>query len=92
MAHLADYIPSLLTLCVIGVGLAFFHWVLIRRNTHLTSDQRLPRQLIMLLLTFVSVIAFVLSLPLSEAIQNQMRFTTRHHANHKIATKITGIS
>ncbi|MCP4236117.1 MAG: mechanosensitive ion channel family protein [Aestuariibacter sp.] len=72
MAHLADYIPSLLTLCVIGLGLAFFHWVLIRRNTHLTSDQRLPRQLIMLLLTFVSVIAFVLSLPLSEAIQNQI--------------------
>ncbi|MCP3864601.1 MULTISPECIES: mechanosensitive ion channel family protein [Marisediminitalea] len=72
MAHLADYIPSLLTLCVIGLSLAFFHWVLIRRNTHLTSDQRLPRQLIMLLLTFVSVIAFVLSLPLSEAIQNQI--------------------
>ena len=72
MAHLADSIPSLLTLCVIGLGLAFFHWVLIRRNTHLTSDQRLPRQLIMLLLTFVSVIAFVLSLPLSEAIQNQI--------------------
>ncbi|MFS1705111.1 mechanosensitive ion channel family protein, partial [Alteromonas sp. AMM-1] len=31
-----------------------------------------PRQLIMLLLTLVSVIAFVLSLPLSEAIQNQI--------------------
>ncbi len=72
MAHLADYFPSLITLCVIGLGLTLFHWLLIKRNPHLASEQRLPRQLIMLLLTFVSVIAFVLSLPLSEAIQNQI--------------------
>lgn len=72
MAHLANYLPSLITLCVIGLGLTLFNWLLIKRNPHLASEQRLPRQLIMLLLTFVSVIAFVLSLPLSEAIQNQI--------------------
>lgn len=72
MSHIADYFPALITLIVIGLSLSSLHWLLIKRNSHHSSDKQLPRQLILLLLSLVSVIAFVLSLPLSEAIQNQI--------------------
>jgi small conductance mechanosensitive channel len=52
--------------------LAVTHWLLIGRHPALERERALPRQLILLALTFIAVIALVLALPFGEGSRNQV--------------------
>ena len=64
--------PLLVSLVLVTFFLSLLNWLLLKRHTHLNGEQKLPRQLTMLVANIVGVIAIVLTLPVSEAIQNQI--------------------
>ncbi len=59
---LAHWLPFLLT-SVVAIGWVWLADVLLLRRAKLSLDQRLPRQITMLVLTIVAIIVVVLSLP-----------------------------
>ncbi|MEZ5529615.1 MAG: mechanosensitive ion channel [Porticoccaceae bacterium] len=63
---LGEFIPLLVTIAVIAVGLWFANWLLLRRAS-LTTETRLPGQVTMLVLTIISLVAVILALPVSES-------------------------
>lgn len=69
---LQDWLILLIT-SVIAVGtLALLHWLLLARHEELSAEKRLPRQLSMLAITIVAIIAVVLALPVIESSRNQL--------------------
>lgn len=69
---IVSFIPLLITAVGCGVVLSATHWLLIGRKPAMERERALPRQLIMLALTLIAVIALVLSLPLGEGSRNQV--------------------
>ena len=65
-------IPLLLTLGLVTLVLALAHFLLIRRNRDLGNERLFSRQLIMLALTLIGLVAVILALPVSEGARNQI--------------------
>lgn len=68
---LAQFVPMLVTITIIVLVLWFANWLLIYRAS-LTTESRLPGQVIMLILSAIALIALVLSLPVSESTQGEL--------------------
>lgn len=66
------FLPLLLTSIGVIIILYGAHKFIIVRHSGLGNERLLPRQLIMLGLTFASVVAITIALPVSEGIRNQM--------------------
>lgn len=69
---LQSLIPSALVLLLGGAGLMLAHWFLIRRQPNLGPEARLPRQLIMLVLSMLMLIALILAYPLTDSTRAQL--------------------
>ncbi len=66
------FLPLLLVLAAV-VGLLWAsHWLLLRRHPELGPEQRLPRQLILLLLVGCGVAVIVLALPVTSTVRDQL--------------------
>lgn len=69
---LASYVPLLIVLIVCSLGLALAHILLIARHKTLGSEERLPRQVIMLALTLLSLVLAVIAAPLPDSTRDQI--------------------
>lgn len=67
-----NWLPLLVTLIVCGAILVPAHVLLIRRQVPLGVDGQVPRQLILLALSVVAVIAVILVLPVNDSTRNQL--------------------
>lgn len=68
---LAQFVPMLATIAIIVLVLWFANWLLLRRAS-LTTESRLPGQVIMMLLSAIALIALVLALPVSESTRGDL--------------------
>lgn len=66
------FLPLLIVISISIAVLGFFHWLLIARRPEIGNESKFPRQLIMLCLTIISVLAVIFSLPVSEGSRNQL--------------------
>jgi len=69
---LAPYFPSLLLTFAQGLGLWVIHWILIGRYRGLGNERKFPRQLLMLALSLIAVLAVILVLPIDESSRNRL--------------------
>jgi small conductance mechanosensitive channel len=67
----ADYVPALAAVALVVVALVLAKWLLLARKP-VGAEARLPRQLIMLLLTVAGLLVVILTLPMSEATRGQV--------------------
>ncbi|MGE5247903.1 MAG: mechanosensitive ion channel domain-containing protein [Verrucomicrobiota bacterium] len=65
-------LPTLVTAIGVGAILWGVNWLLIARHAGLGNERKFPRQILLLGLTFVGLVAVVLSLPVSEGFRNQL--------------------
>ncbi len=72
MNPIASYLPSLLLAFGLGIALWGVHWFLIGRNHDLGNERKFPRQLIILALSLLSVLAVILALPIADSSRNQL--------------------
>jgi small-conductance mechanosensitive channel len=72
MDTVGRFIPIAVTLPAVVFGLWLLHWVLLGRYRDLASEKKFTRQLIMLGLTIVGVVAIALALPVVESTRNQV--------------------
>ena len=66
------FVPLALALILVIGGLGILHYLLLGRQSHLTSEQRLPRQLSLLVLTIIALVVIAMVLPVSESTRNQV--------------------
>lgn len=71
IAAFGDYLPALAATAFVAVVLALGQWLLLSRKP-LGTEARLPRQLIMLLLTAAGLLLVVLLLPMSDNTRGQV--------------------
>ncbi|NCB47003.1 mechanosensitive ion channel, partial [bacterium] len=64
--------PLIIMVTAVGVMLWVAHWLLIKRHPDLGNERLFPRQLIMLGLTLLGLLAVVLVLPVSDTSRNQL--------------------
>jgi len=69
---IVSYLPLLLLALGIGLGLWGIHWVLIGRLRDLGNERKLPRQLLILALSLIAVLAVILVLPIEESSRNRL--------------------
>ncbi|PLW70671.1 mechanosensitive ion channel family protein [Pseudohalioglobus lutimaris] len=67
-----SYLPVFIVLPLVLLGLGVAHYVLLARNKELGSEARLPRQLVLLVLTILSVILLIVVAPIQESTRNQI--------------------
>ncbi len=67
----ADYLPALAAVAVVTVALVLAQWLMLARKP-VGAEARLPRQLLMLLLTVAGLLVVILSLPMSDATRGQV--------------------
>jgi small-conductance mechanosensitive channel len=67
-----QFIPLLISVVLVIGLLWLLHWLLIGKQTHLTGEQKLPRQLTLLFATIIGIISIVLALPVSDSSRNQI--------------------
>ncbi len=67
-----DWLPLLVTALVFFGILSFANWALFKRVQGQTQENLFPRQLLMLLLCLVTVVAIVISLPIKESTESQV--------------------
>ena len=72
MKLMSSYLPSLLLAFGLGFGLWSTHWVLIGRHRDWGNERKFPRQLLLLALGLIAVLAVILSLPIGENFRNQL--------------------
>jgi len=70
MESALPYLPFLGAAVASGAILWGAHWFLIARHADLGKERKFPRQIVMLGLTLVCLVAIVLSLPISESSRN----------------------
>jgi len=70
MESVFPYLPLLGAAVASGAILWGAHWFLIARHADLGKERKFPRQIVMLGLTLVCLVAIVLSLPISESSRN----------------------
>ncbi len=68
----SQWFPLLVILPAVGMILAAAHYLLIAKHKDLGSEARLPRQMLLLVLTFVAIVMVVLSLPVEPATRDQI--------------------
>lgn len=66
------YLPLTIILVVCGIGLTLGHVLLISRHKELGSEARLPRQLVLLLLTILSLVLVIIAAPLPDSTRDQI--------------------
>ncbi|MFH2124332.1 MAG: mechanosensitive ion channel domain-containing protein [Pseudomonadota bacterium] len=66
------YLPLLCVAIALGLALLAAHWFLIGRHADLGNERKFPRQIVMLGLTLVTLVAMVLVLPISEDSRNRL--------------------
>lgn len=69
---ITPFLPLLASLTLVIVILAGLHFFLLAKPVHLTQQQKLPRQLSMLVLTLIGLVVIAMSLPVSESTRNQV--------------------
>ena len=67
-----ELLPTAAATAVSALLLGLAHWVLLGRNRAANGESRVPRQLLMLVLTGVAVITVILTLPIGESTRNQL--------------------
>jgi small-conductance mechanosensitive channel len=67
-----QYFPLLISTLVLVVILGTLHYFLIHHQRSLSSEERFPRQLLMLGLTLLTMVILIVVAPLSEATRNQI--------------------
>jgi len=67
-----QYIPLIVTMVIVAVGLTFADWALKKRSQWVGSRQNFVRLLAMLGITAVALIAIIIALPLNEGTTNQL--------------------
>jgi small conductance mechanosensitive channel len=72
MKLIASHLPSLLLAFGLGLGLWGIHWLLIGRHRDLGNERRFPRQLLILALSLIAVLAVILVLPIEESSRNRL--------------------
>lgn len=81
------WLPAILSLVVVVVCLLLANWWLLKRRPQLGSEEKLPRQLVMLALTGAGIAVFLLMVPVDDSIRNQLLAILG-----LIATAIMGLS
>lgn len=69
---LSPYLPLLSVAAGLILILGLLHYFLIHREKGLSSEQRFPRQLLMLALTLLSIVIIIVVAPFSETSRNQL--------------------
>lgn len=71
-----DFINSFWPSFALAIGLVCVllgvHWLLIGRHSNLGSERRFPRQIVMLVLSILSVVTVILALPIDETARNRL--------------------
>lgn len=81
--NIGKILPPVATAAAIALLLWFVNWLLLRRRPDLGTEDRAPRQLVMLLLTIGGLVSVVLVLPMAVA--------TRGHVLSLIGVALTAI-
>ena len=66
------FLPLILMTLLVGGGLRFTHWLLLERNSNLSSGAKFPRQMGMIGLALVGVVMTAMALPVPETTRNQV--------------------
>ena len=69
---LLPFAPLLIAVVLVIGTLTALHYLLLAKQSHLTSEQKLPRQVGMLVLTIVGAVVIAMALPVSESTRNQV--------------------
>lgn len=66
------FVPLLVAIALVVSTLVTLHYLLLAKQSHLTSEQKLPRQVGMLVLTIIGAVVIAMTLPVSESTRNQV--------------------
>lgn len=69
---IASYLPLLIVSVICAVGLTLAHIFLLARHKELGSEARLPRQLILLVMTLLSLVLMLIVAPVPDAVRNNI--------------------
>jgi len=69
---LLPFAPFLTIVAAVVLCLWVIHWILLRRTLTLENEHRLPRQLALLGLSCLGLVAAILAMPVSDATRNQL--------------------
>ncbi|MGB5444657.1 MAG: mechanosensitive ion channel family protein [Psychromonas sp.] len=69
---ISDFIPLIITLAIVALVLAVAHRLVIKKYADIGNERMFTRQLFMLSLSLVGVIAVALALPVGESSRNQI--------------------
>jgi small conductance mechanosensitive channel len=72
MDVIISYLPSLSLAMGLVLVLWGMHWLLIGRHRDLRNERKFPRQIVMLGLSLLSVLAVILALPITESSRNRL--------------------
>ncbi len=72
LALLVSLMPLLATFIAVLLLLLAVNWLILLRHPEFGNERRLPRQLVMLGLTLVGMVAVILALPVSDSTRNQV--------------------
>ncbi|UOD34327.1 mechanosensitive ion channel [Deferribacteraceae bacterium V6Fe1] len=67
-----SFVPLIITLTIVGVTIWSSHKILIAKNIDLGSDKLFPKQIIMIILSLIGILAIALALPVSDSSKNQI--------------------
>ncbi len=69
---ISGFLPLAVAMAISVLLLGLLHYLLIYRHQSLSSEEKFPRQLLMLGLTLLALVILVMTAPLSDAVQNQI--------------------
>ncbi|MED5521277.1 MAG: mechanosensitive ion channel domain-containing protein, partial [Pseudomonadota bacterium] len=72
LSALFPFVPLLVAIVLVISALIALHYLLLAKQSHLTSEQKLPRQVGMLVLTIIGAVVIAMTLPVSESTRNQV--------------------
>ena len=72
LSALFPFLPLLIAVALVLSTLIALHYLLLAKQSHLTSEQKLPRQVGMLVLTIIGAVVIAMALPVSESTRNQV--------------------
>ena len=67
LSALFPFVPLLVAIVLVISALIALHYLLLAKQSHLTSEQKLPRQVGMLVLTIIGAVVIAMTLPVSES-------------------------
>ncbi len=69
---ITPYLPTTFSVISAIFLLWFMHWFLLARHTNLGTEARLPRQLLMLILTLAAIVMVIIVFPMSDSTRGQV--------------------